>query len=491
MSLGLSPWLSLGLTPSCPHRVDAPLPAGVRVKGDTLLFQRPLAVADAGDYVCRVSNRVAAKEARANVSIRGRATGGDRDRGTPGWAWQKGECGEGSAGLGCSMCLYVHLFVCLSDHPSIHPSIIYPSSIHPLSIHSFIHSSTHPSVHSSVHPFIHSSTHPSVHPHIHSFTHTPICPSVHPHTDSSTHPSVCPSLLRSSHPVPVPPRSIPLPRPSTHRVLTQPGFTHCLLTPALPSTHPPFHPLIRPSVPSSVLLSPHPSFCPLIHPSVHSSVLLSTPSSFCPLLHPSVRLPALLSTPLSFCPLTHPSVQSCALLSTHPPFRPLTHLVMPPDSCLSVHLSIHPSDIHPLLLSIPTHCPWIVHPSVCPSSHPWMSLSLHLILDAPPSICGHSSIHGWTRSSVHPSAHPWTCPSMDCPSVPLTPLTVHPHPLVTHRPTPPFGMSPDPFGVSPVLGCPLTPLGCPPISGCPLAPVGCPPGLGCPLWGVPAFRGAP
>ncbi|XP_058677803.1 nectin-4 [Ammospiza nelsoni] len=55
-------------------RVDAPLPAGVRVKGDTLLFQRPLAVADAGDYVCRVSNRVAAKEARANVSIRGRAT---------------------------------------------------------------------------------------------------------------------------------------------------------------------------------------------------------------------------------------------------------------------------------------------------------------------------------------------------------------------------------------------------------------------------------
>ncbi|CAN8206837.1 unnamed protein product [Coccothraustes coccothraustes] len=55
-------------------RVDAPLPAGVKVKGDTLLFQRPLAVADAGDYVCRVSNRVAAKEARANVSIRGRAT---------------------------------------------------------------------------------------------------------------------------------------------------------------------------------------------------------------------------------------------------------------------------------------------------------------------------------------------------------------------------------------------------------------------------------
>ncbi|NXS83557.1 NECT4 protein, partial [Erpornis zantholeuca] len=55
-------------------RVGAPLPAGVSAKGDTLLFLRPLAVADAGDYVCRVSNRVATKEARANVSVRGRAT---------------------------------------------------------------------------------------------------------------------------------------------------------------------------------------------------------------------------------------------------------------------------------------------------------------------------------------------------------------------------------------------------------------------------------
>ncbi|XP_057278563.1 nectin-4-like, partial [Pezoporus wallicus] len=53
-------------------RLDAPLPAGVRVKGDTLIFQRPLAVADAGDYICHVSNRVAAKEARANVSVRSR-----------------------------------------------------------------------------------------------------------------------------------------------------------------------------------------------------------------------------------------------------------------------------------------------------------------------------------------------------------------------------------------------------------------------------------
>uniref|UniRef100_A0A663EPH2 Nectin-4 n=1 Tax=Aquila chrysaetos chrysaetos TaxID=223781 RepID=A0A663EPH2_AQUCH len=51
-------------------RLNAPLPAGVRVKGDTLVFQRPLAADDAGDYICRVSNRVAAKEARANVSIK-------------------------------------------------------------------------------------------------------------------------------------------------------------------------------------------------------------------------------------------------------------------------------------------------------------------------------------------------------------------------------------------------------------------------------------
>lgn len=36
----------------------------------------PAPPADAGDYVCRVANRVAAKEARANVSIKSRAAGG-------------------------------------------------------------------------------------------------------------------------------------------------------------------------------------------------------------------------------------------------------------------------------------------------------------------------------------------------------------------------------------------------------------------------------
>ncbi|XP_025939485.1 nectin-4 [Apteryx rowi] len=53
-------------------RLNAPLPAGVRVKGDTLVFQRPLVVADAGDYVCRISNSIATKEARANVSVKSR-----------------------------------------------------------------------------------------------------------------------------------------------------------------------------------------------------------------------------------------------------------------------------------------------------------------------------------------------------------------------------------------------------------------------------------
>ncbi|NXN97970.1 NECT4 protein, partial [Rhinopomastus cyanomelas] len=54
-------------------RLNAPLPAGVRVKGDTLVFQQPLTPDDAGDYVCHMANRVATKEARANVSVKGRA----------------------------------------------------------------------------------------------------------------------------------------------------------------------------------------------------------------------------------------------------------------------------------------------------------------------------------------------------------------------------------------------------------------------------------
>ncbi|KAM9368279.1 nectin-4 [Phaethornis superciliosus] len=55
-------------------RLEAPLPPGVQVRGDTLVFQRPLATDDAGAYICRVSNRVATKEARANVSVRSRVT---------------------------------------------------------------------------------------------------------------------------------------------------------------------------------------------------------------------------------------------------------------------------------------------------------------------------------------------------------------------------------------------------------------------------------
>lgn len=51
--------------------MDNPLPNGVRVKGDTLLFQRPLSPEDEGVYVCRVSNSFATKEAQADIAIKG------------------------------------------------------------------------------------------------------------------------------------------------------------------------------------------------------------------------------------------------------------------------------------------------------------------------------------------------------------------------------------------------------------------------------------
>ncbi|KAF7238370.1 Nectin-4 [Varanus komodoensis] len=52
-------------------RLDDPLPRGVKVKGDTLLFQRPLSPEDGGVYICHVANSFASKEARATVSITG------------------------------------------------------------------------------------------------------------------------------------------------------------------------------------------------------------------------------------------------------------------------------------------------------------------------------------------------------------------------------------------------------------------------------------
>ncbi|KAM3824647.1 nectin-4 [Vipera latastei] len=52
-------------------RLDEPLPRGVRIKGDTLLFQRPLSSEDGGVYICRVANSFAAKEVRATVDIKG------------------------------------------------------------------------------------------------------------------------------------------------------------------------------------------------------------------------------------------------------------------------------------------------------------------------------------------------------------------------------------------------------------------------------------
>ncbi|TFJ95215.1 UDP-glucuronosyltransferase 1-9-like [Platysternon megacephalum] len=51
------------------------MPEGVKVKGATLLFQRPLTPDDTGVYICQVANRFAAKEVRASISIKGRVWG--------------------------------------------------------------------------------------------------------------------------------------------------------------------------------------------------------------------------------------------------------------------------------------------------------------------------------------------------------------------------------------------------------------------------------
>uniref|UniRef100_A0A8C3FQT3 Nectin-4 n=1 Tax=Chrysemys picta bellii TaxID=8478 RepID=A0A8C3FQT3_CHRPI len=45
-------------------RLNGPMPEGVKVKGATLLFQRPLTPDDTGVYICQVANRFAAKEVR-------------------------------------------------------------------------------------------------------------------------------------------------------------------------------------------------------------------------------------------------------------------------------------------------------------------------------------------------------------------------------------------------------------------------------------------
>ncbi|KAJ7307533.1 hypothetical protein JRQ81_009558 [Phrynocephalus forsythii] len=53
-------------------RLNDPLPSGVRIKGDTLLFQKALSLDDDGVYVCQVANSFATKEVRATVSIQGK-----------------------------------------------------------------------------------------------------------------------------------------------------------------------------------------------------------------------------------------------------------------------------------------------------------------------------------------------------------------------------------------------------------------------------------
>ncbi|XP_048338805.1 nectin-4 isoform X2 [Sphaerodactylus townsendi] len=50
-------------------RQNGALPSGVKTKGDTLLFQRPLSLEDAGVYICRVANSFATKEAEAEATI--------------------------------------------------------------------------------------------------------------------------------------------------------------------------------------------------------------------------------------------------------------------------------------------------------------------------------------------------------------------------------------------------------------------------------------
>nr|XP_020665914.1 nectin-4 [Pogona vitticeps] len=53
-------------------RLNEPLPSGVKIKGDTLLFQKALSPEDGGTYVCQVNNSFATKEVKATVSITGK-----------------------------------------------------------------------------------------------------------------------------------------------------------------------------------------------------------------------------------------------------------------------------------------------------------------------------------------------------------------------------------------------------------------------------------
>ncbi|XP_063002303.1 nectin-4 [Elgaria multicarinata webbii] len=55
-------------------RLDDPLPSGVKVRGDTLLFQKPLGLEDSGVYICHVANSFASKEVKATVNIKGNPT---------------------------------------------------------------------------------------------------------------------------------------------------------------------------------------------------------------------------------------------------------------------------------------------------------------------------------------------------------------------------------------------------------------------------------
>ena len=134
---------------------------------------------------------------------------------------------------------------------------------------------------------------------------------------------------------------------------------HWLIHPLICS---PIHPsIIHPSIhPSIHLFIIHPS----IHPSIHSSSI--HPSIHYPSIHPFIIHPPIHSSSI------HPSIHSSSIPSIH---------------SSSIHPSIHhpsrPSIHHPSRPSIhhPSTHPFIIHPSICPSTnhmHPAFPMPLRV-----------------------------------------------------------------------------------------------------------------
>ena len=179
---------------------------------------------------------------------------------------------------------YLHIYL---PHPSIHPSIINPSSIHP-SIPPSIHPlSIPPSHHPSTHPF----THPSIKPSIHQTIYQNINPSLYL--------SVLPLFTNASiylsfiHLSPTHPSSVSFFISSSFYLSTYPS-THPLIYPCShhPPTHPPAHLFIRSSIPyPSLSTSPpiHLSFvCSYTHLTYLSTYLPIHLLSINPSIAPSL-----------------------------------------------------------------------------------------------------------------------------------------------------------------------------------------------------------